>query len=83
MKRWAFLLYGVACHVLFLATYAYMALFVGNLLLAKSIDEPAGGPVGWAVFVNLLLLAAFGFAAFDHGAAGVQGSLDARRSETD
>jgi protein-S-isoprenylcysteine O-methyltransferase Ste14 len=60
MKRWAFLLYGVACHVLFLATYAYMAMFVGNLLLAKSIDEPSGGPVVWAVLVDLLLLAAFG-----------------------
>jgi protein-S-isoprenylcysteine O-methyltransferase Ste14 len=60
MKRWAFLLYGVACHVLFLATYVYMALFVGNHFLAKTIDEPVGGPVIWAVLVDLLLLAAFG-----------------------
>jgi protein-S-isoprenylcysteine O-methyltransferase Ste14 len=60
MKRSAFLLYGVACHVLFLATYAYMAGFVGNLLVPRSIDEPAGGQVGWAVLANLLLLAAFG-----------------------
>jgi protein-S-isoprenylcysteine O-methyltransferase Ste14 len=60
MKRWAFLLYGVAGHVLFLVTYAYMAAFVGNLWVPRSIDEPAGGPVGWAVLINSLLLAAFG-----------------------
>src|SRR5687768_13942708 len=60
MKRWAFVLYGVACHLLFLATYAYMAMFVGNILAPKSIDQPAGGPGGWALLVNLALLAAFG-----------------------
>jgi protein-S-isoprenylcysteine O-methyltransferase Ste14 len=60
MKRWAFLLYGVVGHALFLAIYAYMALFVGNFLAPKTIDEPAGGSAPWAVAVNLILLAAFG-----------------------
>jgi protein-S-isoprenylcysteine O-methyltransferase Ste14 len=70
MKRWAFLVYGVACHVLFLATYAYMAGFVGNFLVPRSIDLAAGGPVAWAVFVDLLLLALF---AVQHSVMARQG----------
>jgi protein-S-isoprenylcysteine O-methyltransferase Ste14 len=59
MKRWIFLLYGVACHLLFLVTYAYMAGFVGNWFVPKSIDQPAGEPVGIAIAVDLLLLGLF------------------------
>ena len=59
MKRWVFLLYGVACHVLFLVTFAYMAGFVGNWFVPKSIDQPAGGPIGSAIAVDLLLLGLF------------------------
>ncbi|MEX2141282.1 MAG: methanethiol S-methyltransferase [Pirellulales bacterium] len=59
MKRWSFLLYGIACHLLFLATFAYMAAFVGNWFVPKSIDLPPGGPIGWAVVVDLLLLGVF------------------------
>ena len=59
MKRWIFLLYGIACHVLFLAVYAYMAGFVGNWFVPKSIDQPAGRPIGVAIAVDLLLLGLF------------------------
>jgi methanethiol S-methyltransferase len=59
MKRWLFLAYGIAGHVTFLATYAYMAGFVGNLFVPKSIDAPAGGYTAEAVAINLLLVAIF------------------------
>lgn len=59
MKRWLFFVYGVACHGLFLVTYAYMAGFVGNLLVPKSIDSPGTAFTGLAVAVNLVLLGLF------------------------
>jgi len=60
MKRWLFFLYGVACHLLFLATFAWMAAFVGGLFLPKTIDSPATEPVSLAVAVNLFLIGLFG-----------------------
>ncbi|MCA9237016.1 MAG: isoprenylcysteine carboxylmethyltransferase family protein [Planctomycetales bacterium] len=59
MKRAFFFLYGVACHLLFLAVYVYLAAFIGNLYMPKSIDSAPAGPVGPAVAVNLLLLGLF------------------------
>lgn len=59
MRRKLFFVYGVACHLLFLGLFAYMAGFVGNLLVPKSIDSAPAGPVGVAVLVDLLLVAAF------------------------
>ena len=59
MKRWLFLAYGIAGHATFLATYAYMAGFVGNVFVPKSIDAPAGGDTAEAVAINLLLVAMF------------------------
>jgi protein-S-isoprenylcysteine O-methyltransferase Ste14 len=59
MRRWSFFVYGVFCHLLFLVTFAYLAGFVGNFLVPKSIDSaPAGGP-GPAVF-DLVLIGLFG-----------------------
>lgn len=60
MKRWAFLLYGVGCHLLFLGTFAYMAGFVGNLVVPKTIDSAGNGSTGMAVVINLVLLGLFG-----------------------
>ena len=60
MKRWLFFLYGVGCHLLFLATFAFMAGFVGNLLVPKSIDSAVEGTTGAAIAINLLLLSLFG-----------------------
>ncbi len=59
MKRWLFLVYGVAGHATFLATYAYMAGFVGNFLVPKTIDAPAGGHMAQAIAINLLLVGIF------------------------
>jgi protein-S-isoprenylcysteine O-methyltransferase Ste14 len=60
MKRWLFFAYGIACHLLFLATYAWFCGFTGNLLVPKSIDSPTGGPVAVAAAINLALLLVFG-----------------------
>jgi protein-S-isoprenylcysteine O-methyltransferase Ste14 len=45
--------------VLFFATFAYMAGFVGNLLVPKTIDTAAEGTIGAAVAIDLLLLGLF------------------------
>jgi protein-S-isoprenylcysteine O-methyltransferase Ste14 len=59
MKRVAFFAYGVFCHLLFLATYAYLAGFVGNIAVPKSIDSGVSGPLTSAVIINLALLLVF------------------------
>lgn len=61
MKRWMFFAYGVACHLSFLAIYAYFCAFTGNLFGSKSIDTPSDSPLAVAVVINLTLLLAFGF----------------------
>ena len=60
MRRWSFFVYGVFCHALFLATFACMAGFVGNLLVPKSIDTPASVSAGWAALIDMALIALFG-----------------------
>jgi protein-S-isoprenylcysteine O-methyltransferase Ste14 len=60
MRRWSFFVYGVVCHLLFVATFAYMAGFVGNLLVPKSIDTPAATSTGGTLFIDLALIALFG-----------------------
>src|SRR5262245_17472423 len=59
MKRWSFFAFGVACHLMFLGVYAYLAGFVGNFVVPKSIDTPTSTPTGAAVTIDLLLLALF------------------------
>jgi protein-S-isoprenylcysteine O-methyltransferase Ste14 len=59
MKRWLFFGYGVACHLLFLITFAYMAAFMGNFLVSKTIDSPTAGTNGMAIGINLVLLSLF------------------------
>jgi len=59
MKRWLFFTYGVTCHLLFLGTFAYMAGFVGNFLVPKTIDSAVPGPVSTAIVINLQLLLLF------------------------
>ena len=60
MRRWFFFIYGAVCHVLFLAVFAYMAGFVGNVFVPKSIDSAADGSTGIAVLIDVLLLVLFG-----------------------
>src|SRR5260370_10227286 len=59
MRRWVFFVYGGVCHLLFLATFAYMIGFVGNLLVPNTIDS-APADVQSAVGINLLLISLFG-----------------------
>jgi protein-S-isoprenylcysteine O-methyltransferase Ste14 len=58
MRRWSFFVYGVFCYLLFMATYAYMAGFVGNFLVPKSMDS---APAEWlsAVGIDILLISLF------------------------
>lgn len=58
MQRWAFFLYGVFCHLLFLVNFAWMAGFVGNFAVPKSIDSPPAEGFA-AVGVDLLLIGLF------------------------
>ncbi len=60
MKRVLFLVYGVACYVVFLATFLYAIGFVENRLVPRSID--GGGEAGTtasALAIDALLLALF------------------------
>ena len=59
MRRAFTLAYGIACHLLFLAVFAWMALFVGDLLLERTIDSPAAGFSWGAALANLGLIALF------------------------
>jgi protein-S-isoprenylcysteine O-methyltransferase Ste14 len=59
MRRTAFLVYGSLCHALFLAVFAWMALFIGDIWLAETIDKPAA-PFSWHAFaIDLGLVALF------------------------
>lgn len=59
MKRTLVLLYGVACYVVFFATFLYAIAFLGNFLIANSIDAAPTGGVGQAIAINIGLLAVF------------------------
>ena len=58
MQRRLFFAYGLIAHLLFFAVYAYMAGFVGNLLVPKSIDSAPANTLA-AAGIDVLLLALF------------------------
>jgi protein-S-isoprenylcysteine O-methyltransferase Ste14 len=60
VKRWSFFVYGSMNHLLFVAVFAYMAGFVGNFLVPKSIDTPTTDTVGRAIVIDLALISLFG-----------------------
>src|SRR5262249_32022924 len=60
MNRWLFFIYGVTGHLLFLVTYAYLAGFVGNFLVPRTIDTASSMPLTVALTVNLGLILLFG-----------------------
>jgi protein-S-isoprenylcysteine O-methyltransferase Ste14 len=52
-------LYGAASYAVFFATFLYAIGFVGNLVVPKSMDSPADGPLQTALLIDLGLLALF------------------------
>ncbi len=59
MRRILFFVYGVVNYLLFLGTVLYLACFLGNVFVARSIDSPPEGPLGEALLINFGLLAIF------------------------
>jgi protein-S-isoprenylcysteine O-methyltransferase Ste14 len=60
MKRYWIVGYGVAAYVLFLAAFLYLVGFLANAWVPRTVDHGLPAPVGEALLVNVLLLAAFG-----------------------
>jgi methanethiol S-methyltransferase len=60
MTRLLIFVYGIVCYVVFLVTFIYVAGFVGNLLVPKSMDSPREVPFDIALLTDLALLALFG-----------------------
>jgi len=69
LGRLAFLTYGLACYVAFLATFLCAIGFVGGFGMARALDGPASGPLLAAVGIDTALLGLF----------AVQHSVMARR----
>lgn len=54
------LVYGALCYVLFFLTFLYAIAFVGDLgIVPKAIDSGAGGALGEAILVDVVLLGIF------------------------
>jgi protein-S-isoprenylcysteine O-methyltransferase Ste14 len=58
-KRIAIFVHGVACYLLFFATFLYAAGFVGNFGVPKSLDSGPTIPVAQALAIDAALLALF------------------------
>jgi protein-S-isoprenylcysteine O-methyltransferase Ste14 len=59
MKRFLVFVYGVASYVVSLGVFLYLAGFLGNLFVPRSIDAAPVGPLWEALVVNTFLLGVF------------------------
>lgn len=59
MKRWSVLLFGVVSYGLFLATFLYLAAFIGGFYVPTTLDGPLSSSWTEALAVNILLLGLF------------------------
>lgn len=59
MLRFAYFVYGVVNYLMFLVVYGLLALFVGNVLLPRTIDVGPASPARFAVLVDVALVAVF------------------------
>ena len=60
-RRIAVFIYGVACYLAALATFAYLAAFLENFAVPRSIDSAPQSPLWIALLVDLGLLTLFAF----------------------
>lgn len=51
--------YGVVCYLVFFGVFLYAIGFIGNFVVPKSIDSPAGGPWTASLLVDVGLLCLF------------------------
>jgi protein-S-isoprenylcysteine O-methyltransferase Ste14 len=59
LKRIVLFAYGVACYVIFLATFLYAIGFIGGFVVPRTLDGPATVPLGTGMAVDAGLLALF------------------------
>ncbi len=60
MKRFLVLTYGVASYAVCLGVFLYLAAFIGNLWVARSMDSMPAAPLWRALLIDTMLIAVFG-----------------------
>jgi methanethiol S-methyltransferase len=58
-NRWPAITYGVVCYLTFLISFTYAIGFVTGIGVPRTVDNGIAAPLGRAILVNVLLLAAF------------------------
>ena len=59
MRRYAYLLYGIVCYLMFFGVFVYAIGFIGNIGVPNSLDAEPKLPWTAAVAINLGLLGLF------------------------